>query len=75
MSSCTRKVSERYELLYKLLRNYGINLLIFYRDDICGLSADDIRYLRIRMMRDGIDPLVIDNENYKSEVEKYAGRL
>lgn len=75
MSPCTRDTKERYELLYRLLRNYGINLLIFYRDDICGLSAEDISYLRIRMMRDGIDPLVIDSENYITEIESYAGRM
>lgn len=75
MSPCTRDAKERYELLYRLLRNYGINLLIFYRDDLCGLSVEDISYLRIRMMRDGIDPLVIDRENYIAEVGNYTGRM
>ncbi len=75
MYPCVRKVEERYELLYKLLRNYGINLLIFYKDDICGLSSGDISYLRIRMMRDGIDPLVIDNNNYIEEIDNYMRRI
>ncbi len=75
MSPCTRPVEERYELLYKLLKNYGINLLIFYRDDLCGFSSEAISYLRIRCMRDGIDPLVIDKENFKETIESYSGRI
>lgn len=75
MSPCIRPVEERYELLYKLLRNYGINLLIFFIDDSCGLAAEAISYLRIRCMRDGIDPLVINRENYKEAVEDYTGRI
>ncbi len=75
MSPCTRKVEERYELLYRLLRNYGINLLIFYRDDLCEVTSEAVNYLRIRCMRDGIDPLVIDRENFKEAVEDYTGRI
>jgi len=75
MSPCIRTVAERYELLYKLLRNYGINLLIFYKDDLCGITSGAVNYLRIKCMRDGIDPLVINRENYKEMIENYAGRL
>ena len=75
MSPCIRTAGERYELLYKLLRNYGINLLIFYKDDLCGITSEAVNYLRIRCMRDGIDPLVIDRKNYKETVENYTGRL
>jgi len=75
VSPCLRGVEERYELLYKLLRNYGINLLIFYLDDICGLSSDAVSYLRIKCMRDGIDPLVIDKKNYEEVIENYAGMI
>lgn len=75
MSPCTRNAGERYELLYKLLRNYGISVVIFYIDEVCGISSGDISYLRIRMMRDGIDPLVIDGSNYKEQIESYSGRM
>lgn len=75
MSPCTKKAEERYELLYRLLRNYGINLLIFYKDNLCGLAEGDINYLRIRMMRDGIDPLVIDESNYIEIIENYMERI
>ena len=72
---CMRPVNERYELLYKLLRNYGIETVIFYKDDRCSASIDDIDYLRIRMMRDGIDPLVIDNRNYNDVVSGYLNNI
>lgn len=75
MSPCTRKTGERYELLYRLLRNFGINLLIFFSDATCGISSEDIKHLRIRMMRDGIDPLVIDSSNYMRVIDDYIGRL
>ncbi|HOP64465.1 MAG TPA: 2-hydroxyacyl-CoA dehydratase family protein [Spirochaetota bacterium] len=75
MCPCTKKQEERYELLYKLLRNYGINLLIFYRDDCCEISSGQIDYLRVRCMRDGIDPLVIDSRNYADVIENYLGRI
>lgn len=72
---CLRSVNERYELLYKLLKNYNIETVIFYKDDNCSYSGDDIEYLRIKMMRDGIDPILIDRDNYKEIVEGYVSRL
>lgn len=75
LTPCMRPVAERYELLYKLLRNYGIEAVIFYKDNACEPSVQDIDYLRIRMMRDGIDPLVIDKNNYGYTVSEYMSRL
>ena len=75
LTPCIRPVNERYELLYKLLRNYNIETVIFFRDDDCVESSDDIDYLRVRMMRDGIDPLVIDKNNYHQIVAGYVSRL
>ena len=90
---CLRPVAERYELVYKLLRNYQIDSVIFYKDEIChDLNRDidlddgvykhhheichdlnrDIDYLRIKMMRDGIDPIVIDKNNYESIILEYV---
>ncbi len=74
MSPCIRPVNERYELLYKLLRNYNIDTVIFYRDQFCSDSEKDIEYLRIRMMRDGIDPLVIDDSSYREVISGYVSR-
>jgi benzoyl-CoA reductase/2-hydroxyglutaryl-CoA dehydratase subunit BcrC/BadD/HgdB len=71
LTPCMRPVHERYELLYRLLRNYGIQTVIFFKDEKCSSSINDIDYLRIRMMRDGIDPLVIDKSNYNDVVSGY----
>lgn len=75
LTPCLRSVNERYELLYKLLKNFNIEAVIFYKDDNCGDSREEIDYLRIKMMRDGIDPLVIDKNNYKEIIEGYVSRL
>lgn len=75
LTPCMRAVNERYELLYKLLRNYNISTVIFFRDQNCSESVRDIEYLRIKMMRDGIDPLVIDENNYREIVSGYVKRV
>jgi len=75
LTPCIRPVNERYELLYKLLKNYDIETVIFFRDENCADSVKDIDYLRIRMMRDGIDPLVVDKNNYREIVADYVSRL
>ena len=75
LTPCTRSVNERYELLYKLLKNYNIGTVIFYKDENCAESMRDIDYLRIKMMRDGIDLLVIDKDNYNEVVAGYVNRL
>ncbi|MCL1865343.1 MAG: 2-hydroxyacyl-CoA dehydratase family protein [Spirochaetes bacterium] len=69
---CLRPVSERYELVYKLLKNYQIDCVIFYKDENCHDLNRDIDYLRIKMMRDGIDPLVIDKDNYEHIISEYV---
>ena len=56
---CVRPVNERYELIYKLLRNYQIDSVIFYKNEKCHNLNRDIDYLRIKLMRDGIDPIII----------------
>ena len=71
LTPCIRTQEERYELLYKLLRNHGIETVIFIRDDECGLSTAHIDYLRIRMMRDGIDPLVITTADCAEKIMGY----
>jgi len=75
LSPCLRPVNERYELLYKLLRNYNIDTVIFFKDKNCNESVKDIDYLRIKMMRDGIDPLVIDENNYHQIISDYISKI
>lgn len=71
LTPCLRKQEERYELLYRLLRNHGIETLIFVDDNGCSLSTAQIDYLRVRMMRDGIDPLVITPGNCTEKIRSY----
>ena len=75
LTPCLRQVNERYELLYKLLRNYDIETVIFFRDENCDESMKDIDFLRRKMMRDGIDPLVINRDNYCTVVSDYVSRI
>ncbi len=75
LTPCLRPANERYELLYKLLKNYNIETVIFFNDEECSESSKDIDYLRIRMMRDGIDPVVIDKDNYNEVVRDYVSRI
>lgn len=71
LTPCIRTQEERYELLYRLLRNHGIESVIFIEDAECGISSAHIDYLRVRMMRDGIDPLVITPDNCAVNVKRY----
>ncbi len=52
---CIRTSEERYDLLYKLLKNYGIEVVIFLKSREHSLSENLIDYLRIKSMRNGID--------------------
>lgn len=75
LTPCLKEVNDRYELLYRLLKNYNIETVIFYKDETCRDSANAVDYLRIKMMRDGIDPLVIDKDNYKKTIKDYLDRI
>ncbi len=71
LTPCTRGAHERYELLYRLLKNYGIEAVIFFKDGECRHTSGQIDYLRKRLMRDGIDPVIINSENYRSIIDDY----
>lgn len=71
LTPCLRAKEERYELLYRLLRNHGIETVIFSDDGTCVLSSSHIDYLRVRMMRDGIDPLVVTPGNCSEKISTY----
>ena len=69
-----RPVEERYELLYRLIRNYGIETVIFIRDLCSNSMISDIEYLRIKLMRTGVDPLVVDLDNMGDVLLEYINR-
>jgi hypothetical protein len=70
-----RPVEERFELLYRLLKNYDIETVIFISDSDCPCRNEQIGYLRVRLMRQGIDPLVISSSNAASVVGDYVKKV
>ncbi len=66
-----RPAGERYELLYKMLRNYGIHLVIFLNDTLCKAAGSGVDFLRIKLMRSGIDPLITESGNAPDSVKEY----
>jgi len=71
LTPCLRSPQERHELLYRLLRNHGIETVIFTDEGDCEFPSEHVDYLRIRMMRDGIDPLVITPGNLQKKISAY----
>jgi len=71
LSSPLRSREERFELLYKLLRNYGIEFITFIEDLCSDSQKNEIDYLRVKLMRLGIDPLSTDSNNICYMVENY----
>lgn len=57
-----RPPRERYDLLYRLLRNHGIGTVFFCVDSLCPARRREMEFLRVRLMRDGIDPVMTGND-------------
>ena len=72
LCSSVRPVEERFELLYRLLKNYGIETVIFLSDSDCPCRTEQIGYLRVKLMRQGIDPLVINAADAVALVADYV---
>lgn len=66
-----RTVAERQSLLYAMLKGQGIELVIFFGHECCAPKNRDIDYLRVRLMRSGIDPLVLSKESEVALVREY----
>ncbi|HSV97862.1 MAG TPA: 2-hydroxyacyl-CoA dehydratase family protein [Spirochaetota bacterium] len=57
-----RPPRERFDLFYRDLKNYGIGMVVFLRDTMDEIMLEEIESLRIRLMRTGVDPIVVDSE-------------
>lgn len=66
-----RSADERFELLYKLLRNYGISTVVFldYNDD--PARTEQMVPLRKKLMRSGIDPVAIKPGDARKMMRAY----
>jgi benzoyl-CoA reductase/2-hydroxyglutaryl-CoA dehydratase subunit BcrC/BadD/HgdB len=69
-----RTLEERFELLYKMMKYQGIELIIFIQDLCCPGKLRDIDALRIRLMRAGIDPIVVTSQNAVDRIRTYISR-
>lgn len=70
-----RTLSDRYELLYRMIKNYGIELVVFVEDWCTPSRRDDIPVLRRRLMRSGVDPLVVNSRTGIGVVREYAEKM
>ena len=70
-----RPAEERVELFYKMIKGEGVELVIFLEDLCCGAKKRDIEALRIRLMRSGVDPLVVSTADAVEKVRDYVATL
>jgi hypothetical protein len=66
-----RPAGERFDLLYKLLRNHGISTVLFLTDKDNPVHSGQTEYLRKKLMRSGIDPVIADTDNIIDAVTTY----
>ncbi|MCU0848975.1 MAG: 2-hydroxyacyl-CoA dehydratase family protein [Spirochaetes bacterium] len=69
-----RPAQERFDLLYRMLGDHGIETVIFYTDSCCPSRNTQMEFLRIRLMRSGIDPLVVSGYDAAEKVREYSAR-
>ncbi len=70
-----RTVDERAALLYSMIKGHGIEMVLFIEDLCCPARRRDIDALRIRLMRSGVDPLVIAPGESRGKVREYLKRM
>jgi len=70
-----RTVEERVELFYAMMKGQGIELVVFIEDLCCPARLRDIGPLRKRLMRSGVDPLVVTTKNAAEKIREYSGRM
>lgn len=68
---CLRSAASRFELLYRLAGSYGIETVILVEDDSCPARTSQIDELRVRLMRAGMDPLVVTPEGAENAAKRY----
>ncbi|TAL39194.1 MAG: 2-hydroxyacyl-CoA dehydratase [Spirochaetes bacterium] len=66
-----RAARERFELVYSQLKNYGIEAVVFLADSLCGPRGEELEYLRARLMRAGIDPIIARSADAAAVTAEY----
>lgn len=68
-----RTIQERYDLLYKMLKGYGIDCAVLITGGARhALTVDDANFLRKKLMRHGVDPVVCGWDSAVEAVKYYA---
>lgn len=70
-----RTVEERTALLYSMIKGHGIEAVVFIEDLCCPARSRDIGELRVRLMRSGVDPLVVTSGDAAEKMREYARRM
>ncbi len=70
-----RTVGERVELFYSMMKGQGIELVVFIEDLCCPSRLRDIGALRVRLMRSGVDPLVVTTSNAVEKIQEYIAKM
>ncbi len=70
-----RSAGERFELLYKMLGGYGIEFVVFVEDTMCAPAREALEYLRVRLMRSGVDPVRLRNEGAHERMKGYLASI
>jgi len=68
---CLRGTGDRFELLYRLAGSYGIETIIMLDGGECPMRKNQIGETRVRLMRSGIDPLVLTAGKEIEEARMY----
>ncbi len=69
-----RPQGERVELFYAMLKSHGIEAVIFIEDLCCPARRREIAPLRVRLMRSGVDPLLVTRAGAAAMVRDYLSR-
>lgn len=70
-----RTIDERVALLYSMVKNHGIEVVLLIEDLCCPSKRRDVDALRVRLMRSGVDPLVVTSGDAAEKVREYARRM
>jgi len=69
-----RQVEERYELIYKMLKSFNIEAVVFFEDLSCSKRKEHFDFLRVKLMRQGVDPIIVNKENALQTIKDYVAR-
>jgi hypothetical protein len=66
-----RPPRERFDLFYRDLKNYAIETVVFLRDTMDEVMIAELESLRIRLMRTGVDPVIVDSVKAGNALSAY----